>query len=258
MEGPGLFDTHYAVEIGIVTKGQLKRSSGLWQETFNPGDLYLCGIWEPHQSEIIKAPYECCILHLDPVFLSQQFLSSKGAHLLSAFLMPVEQRPHPCTRYSSHWLAYAKRLINLDDESILNRDLKITHIALELLADLNELYLSESNPQKPDHEKVPNLSLLFETVFKKRGLLSLDEASKIQRMNKNKFCKVFHEAMGMTFNNFCLNYRLSEVERELRTSDTPIKKIAFDWGFSDSSHLNKYFKKKYDESPQIYRDRFLS
>ncbi len=62
--------------------------------------------------------------------------------------------------------------------------------------------------------------------------------------------------MGMTFNHFCLNYRLSEVEKELKSSTNPIKKIAYDWGFSDSSHLHKYFKKKYLETPQAYRDRF--
>lgn len=174
---------------------------------------------------------------------------------MQPFLSVVDERPHPCSEHAYHWLDYAKRLREVNHGEILNRDLKITHLAIELLADLSELYFSNSKAQP--NSSLPNMSKLFETVFKRKGLLSLDEASKIQKMNKNKFCKVFQQTMGMTFNHFCLNYRLSEVERELRINDSPIKKIAFDWGFSDTSHLNKYFKKKYSESPQTYRERFI-
>jgi AraC-like DNA-binding protein len=241
----------------VVTKGQIKRSSGNWEVTLNPGDLFLCGIWEPHQSYILKAPHECCILHLDPVYLSQQFSSAKGYNLLSPFLLPVDQRPHPCSQHASHWLDYVDRLKALDEKKVLNRSLKITHIALELLADLSELCPSDSTIKNNQTSDLPNMSKLFEIVFQQKGSVSLEEASKIQKMNKNKFCKVFLQTMGMTFNHFCLNYRLSEVERELRMSDVPIKKVAYNWGFSDTSHLNKYFKKKYAESPQVYRDRFL-
>ncbi len=181
--GPGLFDTHYPVELGIITQGQLKRSSGDWSAEFNVGDLYLCGIWEPHQSYVVKAPYECCILHFDPVFLTQQLLDdSNQVNLLTAFLTSVESRVHPASEHAQLWLNYAQKLLDLNISKIPNKKLKLKHIGIELISDLISIYKINQDSSNAAHSQ--NLSGLFDYVFQHKGVCSLEQASKIQKVNK--------------------------------------------------------------------------
>jgi AraC-like DNA-binding protein len=53
----------------------------------------------------------------------------------------------------------------------------------------------------------------------------------------------FKEQCGETIQHFISNYKLRLIEHQLKFSDRRINEIAREFGFSDESHLNKFFKK---------------
>ena len=63
----------------------------------------------------------------------------------------------------------------------------------------------------------------------------------------------FKSLMGVSFSEFSLRFRVSSAARELVSTDKTMKAIAFDWGFTDTSHLHRCFVKYYKIAPSMFR-----
>ena len=63
----------------------------------------------------------------------------------------------------------------------------------------------------------------------------------------------FKKQCGETIQNFIANYRIRLIEHRLKFSDMRINEIAAEFGFTDESHLNKFFKKHRQQSLTAYR-----
>ncbi|HXO76300.1 MAG TPA: AraC family transcriptional regulator [Puia sp.] len=63
----------------------------------------------------------------------------------------------------------------------------------------------------------------------------------------------FKNQCGETIQNFIANYRIRLIEHRLQFSDMRINEIAAEFGFTDESHLNKFFKKHRQQSLTAYR-----
>jgi AraC-like DNA-binding protein len=63
----------------------------------------------------------------------------------------------------------------------------------------------------------------------------------------------FKNQCGETLQQFISNYRIRMVEHRLSFSDMRINEIVHEFGFSDESHLNKFFKKHKNLSLTAYR-----
>lgn len=63
----------------------------------------------------------------------------------------------------------------------------------------------------------------------------------------------FKNQCGETLQQFISNYRIRMVEHRLNFSDMRINEIVNEFGFSDESHLNKFFKKHKNRSLTAYR-----
>ncbi|SEL31783.1 helix-turn-helix domain-containing protein [Parapedobacter koreensis] len=58
--------------------------------------------------------------------------------------------------------------------------------------------------------------------------------------------------------SYIINYRLSLVEHCLKYSDKRVNEIVAELGFTDESHLNKFFKQQKGISPKAFRKSLLT
>lgn len=65
--------------------------------------------------------------------------------------------------------------------------------------------------------------------------------------------RYFKKHTGETLQQYILNYKLRLIEIRLKYSDLRIGEIAFELGFSDESHMVKFFKKAKGISPGEFR-----
>lgn len=66
---------------------------------------------------------------------------------------------------------------------------------------------------------------------------------------------LFKKEMGESFQVYILKYKLRLIENRLRFSTQSITQITNEFGFTDSSHLTKLFKKHYGLTPGSFRQR---
>ncbi|MEJ5103906.1 AraC family transcriptional regulator [Chryseobacterium sp. MYb328] len=65
----------------------------------------------------------------------------------------------------------------------------------------------------------------------------------------------FKNHSGETITHYILNYKLRLIEHRLLFSDMRVNEIVTEFGFSDESHLNKFFKKQHNMSLTEFKKR---
>ncbi|NAZ45298.1 helix-turn-helix domain-containing protein [Vibrio toranzoniae] len=82
--------------------------------------------------------------------------------------------------------------------------------------------------------------------------LGIEEISSAANMSKYHFIRLFNKQFGMTPHQYVLSYKINRVKRELELGDNAAN-IAFKYGFSDLSHLNRNFKNTFGITPTQYQ-----
>ena len=70
------------------------------------------------------------------------------------------------------------------------------------------------------------------------------------------FCKYFKKHTNETLQQYTANLRIKLIEARLRFSNMRINEIAYELGFTDESHLNKFFKSQKGLSLKAFRTLF--
>ncbi len=83
--------------------------------------------------------------------------------------------------------------------------------------------------------------------------ITIDEISSACGLSASHFMRFFKNSMGTSFINYLNDYRLNVASRMLLSSEDSILVIATDCGFDNLSYFNRLFKKKYGQTPSIYR-----
>jgi AraC-like DNA-binding protein len=76
-------------------------------------------------------------------------------------------------------------------------------------------------------------------------------------MSENYLGKYFKRHTNQTLQQYIIDYRTKLIEARLQHSDLRINEIAHELGFTDESHLNKFFRKNKGINPKAYRDALL-
>lgn len=85
--------------------------------------------------------------------------------------------------------------------------------------------------------------------------ISIDEISSVCNFSSSHFMKYFKKVMGTSFIDYLNDYRLSMASRLLLSSSDNILEIAAECGYDNLSYFNRLFKKKYNVTPSVYRQK---
>ncbi len=83
--------------------------------------------------------------------------------------------------------------------------------------------------------------------------LRMDHLCEHFQYSPNYLSIFFKRQTGESLQQYILRYKLKLIETRLLYSDKSISQIAFEFGFTDESHLSKLFKKYYKLTPGDFR-----
>ncbi|MFP3592850.1 AraC family transcriptional regulator [Chryseobacterium sp. SIMBA_038] len=87
--------------------------------------------------------------------------------------------------------------------------------------------------------------------------LTGENISNLFRISKTYVGRYFKNETGKTLNEYVTDYKMKLIENRLKYSDMRINEIADEFGFTDKSHLNRFFKKRQGVSPSAFRNENL-
>lgn len=83
--------------------------------------------------------------------------------------------------------------------------------------------------------------------------LSIKHMSNIFGMSESGFRIFFTKQMEMPLRDYMNSLKLQQIKERMNNSTSTLSQIAQDLGFTDSSHLNRFFKKQTQMNPLAYK-----
>lgn len=114
-------------------------------------------------------------------------------------------------------------------------------------------------PEIPHRMRADDTTLLPAIYFVKqkfREKFRSEEAAEACGMSTFRFSRAFHEAYGLTFQDYVLRYRILEACRLLRSPGANVTKVAYSVGFNDASYFSRAFRRFIGASPSAYAGEF--
>jgi AraC-like DNA-binding protein/ligand-binding sensor protein len=87
----------------------------------------------------------------------------------------------------------------------------------------------------------------------KMDSLSLAEVAQAAGASVFHFCKIFHQATGLTFTDYVTRVRLDDARTQLLNPSRRISETAYDVGFQSLTQFNRTFKRVFGQSPTEFR-----
>jgi AraC-like DNA-binding protein len=113
-------------------------------------------------------------------------------------------------------------------------------------------YLPEKVDAHTDEKAVDIINYIQNNIYAP-DMIRSEVVSKHFGISENYLGKFFKKHAQETMQQYIVNYRTRLIESRLRHSDKRITEIAYELGFTDESHLNKFFKKQKGVSPTQFR-----
>ncbi|SFW76510.1 AraC family transcriptional regulator [Chitinophaga sancti] len=99
---------------------------------------------------------------------------------------------------------------------------------------------------------MPVINYLHQFIFQPEKLKIEQIAAKFN-LSPNYIGEYFKKHTGESLQQYITLYKIKLIESRLRLTDMRINEIAFEFGFTDQSHLNRIFKKYKGVVPSVYR-----
>lgn len=145
-------------------------------------------------------------------------------------------------------------IINLYEPS-LHHDLELKLLVGLLLTELMNHPESIKSYTGDSYDKILGSRILkYISLHYKDG--SLDELSKEFHQPDYKICKLIKKQTGYTFTFLLQEEKLKEAEHLLLTTQMSMNDIIAEIGYENISYFYRIFKKKYQMTPQKYRQQF--
>lgn len=221
-----------------------------------PGDVWLCGMWEPHAWEIPRGGAANVSLIFLPELLQELPEYSVYAQL---FASPPERRARAGDASVRALLLQIGQ--DLRRQIAARPQLWEAAVRLDLLRILTELSRLQGQGEASDGpapagqaNALARVTPAIELVHERpRARISAPEAAAACSLSTSRFQHLFREAVGVSFGRFSLRVRLALVAHLLLHSDDTVERIAEGTGFVDVSHLSRAFAAHYGASPTGYR-----
>jgi len=112
-----------------------------------------------------------------------------------------------------------------------------------------------SDKSKADYS-IQLLSYIHQNIYDPNQLKS-ERIAKQFNVSPNYISEFFKIHIGESLQDYIMAYKIKLIETRLRYTDMQINEIVYELGFSDSSHLNRLFKKYKGVSPSEFKKELI-
>ena len=242
------FKTHFhrTYNIGIITKGKVQLKVNGQEYIVNQGEVFLINSNTPHEFKIYESyKYSYCVMCLKTEIIQKYVKDYYNEHsnLLKFGKVKIS---------NNHLYQKIKMIFNkiLDESRLI---IEKEDCLIKLLDEVIKIdgTLNEMNETIKD-DKIDLVEKVREYINNNWNQdLTLEDLLKVANMSKFYFSRVFKKVIGLSPYDYFLQFKIKKVQNLLEQNSN-ITEIAYETGFYDQSHLNKYFNKFVGISPGQY------
>jgi len=239
--------THYELQYIIRGRGQHIINEQTYN--YNKGDLFILPPQDSHFF-IFQERTVICVIKFHEGFFE-------------AFLQDVEFK-QLLTRFSSPGRKFVssgntrQQVIGLMD-MLIAEDRKKTDYQNIIIKSILSLVLmlmakdSDQNGIKSADEKIQGILNYIDKHITEKPMLSLENMASRFNISKSYFGQYFSNATGGSYKKYIQEYALKLIAHQLVHRDKTLSELAFEFGYSDESHLSNSFKLYFHQTPTAFK-----
>ncbi|MGE7090489.1 AraC family ligand binding domain-containing protein [Lysinibacillus sp. NPDC048646] len=237
---PAHFHEYYV--IGFIEEGQRYLVCKGEEYIINPGDLLLFNPYDTHSCEQIDGKtldYRC--INVTPETMKKMVLGINGNECLPNFNQNVLYHSELVTDLRELHLKISQ------DENELKKEELFLYLLEELIQSYSDLTILPT-ASETSHE-IKTVCIYLEENYTKT--ITLNDLSTLVGWSKYHLLRTFTKKMGISPNSYLETTRVNHAKKLLEQGIKPIE-VTFLTGFSDQSHLTKFFKRQVGLTPKQY------
>lgn len=256
-ECPKLAHQHSFFELVYILSGTGRQCINQNQFHYHAGHLFLITPEDCHSLQI-ETTTELFFLRFNDIYVQSGALQTGNIQRLEYILQNANHQPGCILKNQSD-----KKLVRPVVEAIIreyeNRDLYNTELIRHLVNTLIVVvarniakYMPEHVSEKTDEKALDILNYIQNHMYEPEKIRA-EAVSRHFGISETYLGRYFKKHTAETMQQYITNYRLKLIEVRLQHSDLRISEIAQELGFTDESHLNKFFRKQKGSSPSAFR-----
>lgn len=253
---------HNFFELVFILGGTGKQYVNQHAFDYKPGHLFLLAPNDKHRFKV-ETTTEFFFLRFSNIYVKSNALQTENIRRLEYILHNANHKPGCILKKQGDKYLVGPIIEALVRENI-DRDIYDREISQQLVNTLIVIvarniakYLPEKISDNSDEKIVSILDYIQTNIYEPENIRTEIICNHFG-LSANYLGRYFKKHCGETMQSFIANYRISLIEHRLKHSDKRINEIVREFGFTDESHLNKFFKQKTGVNPTGYRTQYLS
>eukprot|EP01133_Synstelium_polycarpum_P010514 gene10514-12237_t len=254
---PKLAHQHSFFELIYIISGSGKQCINKSKFDYHAGHIFLITPDDCHSFEI-EDRTSFFFLKFNNIYIKNSGLLAENIHRLEYILQNANHQPG-CILKNPTDKALVKSIIEAiiresEDKDLYNRELTEQLInTLVILVARNIAKYLPGQVNMGNEEKAVNILEYIQTNIYYPEKLKAEHLSQNFGISNSYLGRYFKRHTNETMQQYIANYKTRLIEHRLQFSDKRMNEIANEFGFTDESHLNKYFRKQRGHSPKAYR-----
>ncbi|MDU1904362.1 MAG: AraC family transcriptional regulator [Dysgonomonas sp.] len=227
---------------------------------YEKGDLFLLAPDDRHYFQVESLTRFTYIRFTNTYFESHKHLTNDDYHVVSPIsLMKMQWLKEdkiailePCQTILKNTIeniVYYSKSKNIGYSSmVFYQILSIFGIIKEYINKTNRLW-SNNTPNKGYI-----VSYIHENIYSKEDI-SVKAIAEHFNISPLYFSSYFKRNFNISYREYLEQYLLKLIKKRLQNQDLKLKEIANEFGFTDTSHLSKFFKKHEGVSPSEFKEK---
>lgn len=252
---------HPEIELHYMIKGNGIRFIGENINNFEQDELILLGsniphTWKCNVQNNGNEYVEAMVMHLHPESLGTTFLVLPEAKQIQKIFSLANQG----LLYFGETKTKAIRILQkLKNARELNRIILLLRL-LNLLSKSTEYEIissqyDSSKLNKADEKRLNKILNYTFSNFKNK--IYIEDVAELSNLSVTSFCRYFKTVTQKSYFDFLTDIRINYACRLLVNTEQPVKSIAEESGFENTSNFYRHFKRFKKETPNDYKKNYL-
>lgn len=244
-------------QLVYIVSGSGEQSVNKHKMEYKTGDLFLLTPDDYHTFNV-KSTTEFLLIRFNNIYIQKNQFDSESIQRMEFILQNANHKPE-CILYHKSDKLLVKAIAEGIIREYVNRNLYNRELVQQLINTIILIVTRNVAAQLPQcvtentDEKALDILQYIQCNISNPQKIRVEKISKHFNISESYLGRYFKKQTNETMQQYIMNYRLKMIENRLLYSDLRITEIASELGFTDESHLHKFFKKQKGISPTEFR-----